>query len=111
MAGRRVVQLSPDFVLKAKKRYPPGGSVDGRPRYELFRDTILKSAIFEFSHNFDGLPYAIEGVAIKAVITVEVPFFPATVFYGVLRDDGVIEIIDFEPDDDYFRLLDTDPDD
>jgi hypothetical protein len=111
MSERREVRLSPDLIAKANSRYPPGGSVSGRPRYDQFRETILQSAVFEFSRNFDGLPYAIEGVAIKAVITVEVPFFPATVFYGLLCDDGVVEILDFEPDEGYFGMLETDPDD
>lgn len=108
---QREVRISADCLAKARSSYPVDGSSSGRPSLSRFEDTILKAAIFQFAHGFDELPEAVPGVAIRAVITDAVPFFPATVFYGVLGGDDAVEIIDFVDDPEYFELLDDDPDD
>src|SRR5262245_12330384 len=112
MASKRAVVVSDAAIAKAKGLYPPGGSADGRPAFALFEDTILLAAKTAFALGFDGLPLAVEDVAaIRFVVTHGLPFFPATVFYGILLDTEVVEIVDFEPDEDYFAMLEADPPD
>jgi hypothetical protein len=104
------VVLSDAARRKAKLLYPDGGSPDGRPSFELFERTILAAALLRFARGFDDLP-TIDGLdSIRFVTTHQVPLFPATVFYGILGTDGVIEMIDFDPDEDSFTLLESDPD-
>jgi hypothetical protein len=71
---------------------------------------ILRGAELQFSWQFDDLPVAIADVpAIRHVMTHAVPHFPALILYGMLLEDGVIEIVDIEVDEDYWDLIADDP--
>ena len=92
--------------------YPPGGSPDGRPSFELFERLILRGVELQFSLQFDDLPVALQEVpSIRHVMTHAVPYFPALVIYGILLTDGAVELLDLEVDEDYWDLIANDPDD
>lgn len=40
-----------------------------------------------------------------------VPVFPAMTFYAVLGTDDSVELLDVTVDEDYFEILEGDPDD
>ena len=42
--------MHPDFTRIAKENFPPGGSVDGRPSYELFVEQPLKAFELAFQY-------------------------------------------------------------
>lgn len=111
MTQPRQVRRTARFLTAAKNLYPPGGSADGTPSFELFEAGPLKGAETQFALAFDDLPAAIDGVAIKAVITHGVPIFPAMVFYGMLATDGAVDLIDVTIDPDYFDQIADDPND
>jgi hypothetical protein len=106
----RRVRRSTDFLAKARSLFPPGGSTEGRASFELFEQLILRAAELQFSRQFDDLPVAIAEVpGIRHVMTHAVPFFPALILYGILLEDGAVEIVDIEVDEDYWDLLGGDP--
>ncbi len=108
----RPVRPSAEFLAKAQALFPPGGSTDGRASFELFERLILRAAELQFSRQFDDLPVPLPEVgAIRHVMTHAVPLFPALILYGILLDDGAVEILDVEVDDDYWDLIADDPND
>jgi 5-enolpyruvylshikimate-3-phosphate synthase len=111
-AAQRRVRRSDTFDSKAKSYFPMGGSTDGRPSFELFERLVLRGAAAQLARQFDELPVSVAGVpAIRHVMSVNSPFFPAFIIYAMLLDDGVIEMIDLEVDTDYMHLIADDPDD
>lgn len=111
MSKRREVRRGARFLAAAKELYPPGGGADGGPSFERFVDGPLKGAETQFALAFDDLPSAIEGIAIKFVVTHGVPIFPAMVIYGMLATDGAVELVDVTTDPDYFDQISNDPSD
>ncbi len=98
-----------DFLIEhAKAMFPPGGSVSGSPRCELFEDGPLVAAQRLFEHWFDEAPEAVAGI--KHWITIELPFFPPMVFYAALVDDHVEpRHVTIHETEDYWDLVDDDP--
>lgn len=39
------------------------------------------------------------------------PFFPALVIYAILLSDGTVETLDLDVDEEYWDLIERDPDD
>lgn len=110
----RPVRRSAAFLERAYKAFPPGGGADGTASFELFDERILQIAELRMSTDFEGLPEAVPGTAIRFVMTHSLPFFPPLVLYGMLVTEGtdeIIELIDVTVDDDYFEGLNNDPDD
>ncbi|MDP9401915.1 MAG: hypothetical protein M3P85_00965 [Actinomycetota bacterium] len=110
MADRRLkVTRSSEFERKARGFFPPGGSPDGKPSFELFEKTVLKAVELAFSRMFDDLPLAKEGLgAIRAVSTQAVPHFPPLVVYGMLVTDATVDLMDIEVDEDFWDRLAAD---
>ena len=106
-----MVRRSDDFVAKAREVFPPGGDAEGRPSFELFEERPLRAVQEKLSIDFEGCPESEPGSPIRVVATAHVPFFPAMIFYAIAVTDGTVEIIDFTVDDEYFDLINRDPDD
>jgi len=99
------------FLRSARILYPPGGSSDGRPSFELFEAGPLRAVEELFARRFDEQPEAIEGTGIRFAMTHGVPVFPAMVMYACMGTDDAIEILDVVVDDNWFELLRDDPTD
>lgn len=92
--------------------FPPGGTETGRASFELFEQLVLRAVEFQLSRQFDDLPAALPDVeAIRHVMTHAVPLFPALVIYAILLSDGTVETLDLDVDEDYWDLIEGDPDD
>jgi len=50
-------------------------------------------------------------MGIRFVMTHAVPVFPAMVFFAALGTDGSVDLLDVVIDEDYFEMLEGDPDD
>ena len=103
MAGRRrEVLLSDEFVERAQALFPPGGSAEGRPNWDLFQVTVLRAAVTAFANDFEGQHADEEGSPIRIVLTAATPFFPNPLaFYALLADDETVEIVDVIEDEDW----------
>ena len=100
--SRRVV-VSAEFVDKAKSLYPPGGSSEGRPSYEMFCSHALPVAKTAFSRAWDKLPF--DGIpALRYLVAAVPPFFGAIIFYCVDVGDHV-ELVDVDEDPDYWGFV------
>ena len=108
----RQVRHSSQFLAKARSLFPPGGTETGRASFELFEELVLRAVELQLSRQFDDLPPALPGLeAIRHVMTHAVPFFPPLVVYAILLSDGTVETVDLDIDDEYWDLIDDDPDD
>lgn len=96
---------------RAHALYPPGGSTDGRPSFELFERWPLRAVEELFSRKFEEQPEAVEGTGIRFAMTHGMPVFPAMVMYACMGTDGAVELLDVVVDDDYFDLIANDPSD
>ena len=107
--ARRVTR-SQGFDARARALFPPGGTAGGRPSFERFEAGPLSAAELAFSLDWEGQLEALEGTGIRFVMTHGVPVFPAMTFYAVLGTDDAIELLDVTVDEDYFEMLEGDPD-
>jgi hypothetical protein len=108
----RQVRHSAQFLTKARLLFPPGGTETGRASFELFEERVLRAVELQLSRQFDELPAALPEVeAIRHVMTHAVPFFPPLVIYAILLSDGTVETMDLDIDDEYWDLIEGDPDD
>jgi hypothetical protein len=105
---RRRVVRSKGFLARAQALYPPGGSADGRPSFELFEAGPLRAVEELFGRKFGDQLEAVEGTGIRFVMTHEVPVFPAMVIYGCLGTDDSVELLDVVVDEGYFDLINDD---
>ncbi|HVC71379.1 MAG TPA: hypothetical protein VNC61_14080 [Acidimicrobiales bacterium] len=103
--SRERVTVSDELLGEARRRYPPGGSADGTPRFELFESGPLAGAVAYFERQYDNSPEAAAGVHFYTTVGT---FFPAMAFYAARVGDHV-EIISFTVDDDYWGLIEDDP--
>ena len=62
MPKRKRVITSEELLSQARALYPPGGSVDGTPRLELFERGPLAAAIAYFEREFDEATEAAAGI-------------------------------------------------
>lgn len=109
--ARREVRASDRFVAEARARFPTRPTSDGRPTYAQLAAGPLAGAIEQFARQFDELPEAVEGTAIKVVMTAPVPLFGPLVFYAILGTDDVVELVSLLDDPDYGDLIGDDPGD
>lgn len=114
MSPTRRIRRGTAFLRAAHASFPPGGSAEGHPSFELFEERVLHVVEQRMSTTFEDLPEAVEGTGIRFVMTHALPYFPALVIFGMLLvDDGeeLIELVDVVIDDDYFDTIESDPDD
>ncbi len=108
MAGtnrRENVAIGDELLGQARLRYPPGGSVDGTPSFELFESGPLAAAAEYFSRQYENAPEAAAGV--RFYVTVGT-FFPVMAFYAARVADA-IAIISFTVEDNYWEMIEGDP--
>jgi hypothetical protein len=104
---RRIVLLSDEFVQRAQALFPPAGSPEGRPSWDLFQVTVLKAAVTAFGNDFEGQHGDEPGSPIHVVLTAATPFFSHPLaFYAVLADDDTVEIVDVIEDEDWLETWD-----
>lgn len=105
----RTVEHGDHFLEEAMHLFPPGGSSDGRPSFELFEQTVLKTAETAFGLNFEALPELEPGSPVHLVLTANVLLFPRPlVFYGILTAEHVVEIVGVVQDDEWPESLGED---
>lgn len=101
MTRRRTVRHGARFLAEARRLFPPGGSAEGRPSFDLFAATVLKAAELAFSSDFEGQLAETPGSPIRLVLTAQTPFFEAPlVFFALLVAADVVEIVDLIVDED-----------
>lgn len=105
--ARRPVIRSELFLQHASELFPLGGSVGGRPSFEMFEAGPLRGVEELFGRAFDDQPEAVPGI--RFAMTAAVPRFAPMVFFAALGTDGAVEILDVTHDEDYWDLLDDDP--
>jgi hypothetical protein len=93
------VEVSDSLLEQAKAVYPPGGSADGTPSYELFLLGPLEAARFYFSHAFDQALRENPDSPI-AYYPIVSTFFPIMGFFAARVSDHIV-ILDFVVDDEY----------
>lgn len=102
------VTISEFVAAKAAERFGDGGPEKGNgSEYDFFGGPIAAAGL-AFT-DFLNLRAAAGG-RVRSVTVVDA-VFGATVFIGVRRRDDIIEIADFEPDPDYWDLVDDEPGD
>lgn len=114
MSPTRRVRRGTAFLEAARAAFPPGGSAEGTPSFELFEERVLQIVEQRMAATFEDLPEAVEGTGIRFAMTHALPYFPALVIFGMLvLDDGeeLIELVALEIDDDYFDSIESNPDD
>ena len=89
----REVRRSATFLAHAMEEFPPVGSVDGGPSWEMFEAGPLKAIEFAFGHSWEKNVVTPEGVRI--VTTHALPFFPAMSIYALLVSDGSQEWVEY----------------
>ena len=105
----RTVRHGRAFLDRARQLFPPGGSPDGRPSYELFVSTVLRAAETAFARDFEGQLAETPGSPIRVVLTAATPFFPKPLaFYALLADEETVEIVDVVIDEDWLETLGDD---
>jgi hypothetical protein len=114
VAPARRIRRGEQFGDAARVLFPPGGSAEGKPSFELFEARVLRIVERRMAETFEDLPEAVEGTGIRFAMTHALPYIPALVIYGMLVvDDGeeMIELVDIVIDDEYFDAIESDPDD
>lgn len=107
MGHRRRVVLGAQFVERAQELFPPGGSPDGLPSYELFSETVLPAVRFAFEHDFAGQQADDPESPIRFVHTAKAPYFPVPLaFYALLADEDTVALIDVIVDEDWYGTFD-----
>jgi hypothetical protein len=96
---RRYVRRSDQFLEIARNLFPPGGSLDGRPSFELFEQGPLEAMEDLCAWAFEEMSEPYPGI--RSWITIGVPIFPPMVFYAVLDTSDVVDLIDLVLDTDY----------
>jgi hypothetical protein len=96
---RREVRRSDNFTEAAYGLFPRGGSVDGRPSFELFEQGPLRAVEDLCARAFEQMAEPYPGI--RAWTTIEVPFFPPVTFYAALDTSDMVELIDLTVDTDY----------
>lgn len=109
---RREVRMSADFERIAKDLFPPdGGSVEGRPSYEMFLEGPYRSIELAFWYWEKNAIPQLGLDAIRVADIYHAPFFPPMIAYGLLvgGEDEHVEVIGLDVNWEFYRL--NEPDD
>ena len=93
------VFASERLLEHAKARYPPGGSTDGTPSYEIFCNGPLGAAALDFGLGWDSLPFASDRTDIRSSDQFSRIFGPLVFLARQIGDRK--EMLDFVDDPDY----------
>jgi hypothetical protein len=100
MTGQRRQVCRSDYFLETACAYfPPGGSVDGRPSFDLFETGPLRAVEDLCAHAFEQMVEVYPGI--RAWTTIDLPFFMPMTFYAALDTSGSVELLDLTCDIDY----------
>src|ERR1700678_467343 len=109
MAIRSVIR-SADFLAQAESLFPRGGSVEGRPSFEIFEQGPLRGAATAFAMAFERQRQHIDGVgSIRYVLIAPTTFFGPLVISACLLRNDTIEMVSVIEDEDYWELIAGDP--
>jgi hypothetical protein len=105
--------MSARFEAIAKCEFPPGGSAEGRPSYELFLERPLRAFQAAFQH-WDSNAMPVKGISsIRSADVANDPYFPLLQAIAVeVTDDAMnvhVELDDLIVDWDFWTRPD-DPD-
>jgi hypothetical protein len=107
---KRQIRRSEAFIEDAKRLFPPGGSTEGRPSFQLFEQGPLRGAETAFSLNFEAQLEPVEGVgSVRSVMVPPTTVFGPLVIYAILTNDGIVEIVSVMEDEGYWNLVEGDP--
>jgi hypothetical protein len=107
---RRPVRRSAAFLEQAERLFPPGGSAEGRPSFEVFEQGPLRGAATAFSLAFEAQREHIESVgSIRYVMVPPTQFFGPLVISACLLRDGTVEIVSVIEDEGYWDQVGDDP--
>ena len=98
----RRVTVHPDVLAAAHEQYGEECSASGRPSEYHFVSGPLAAAVFAF-RDFDALSYDL--IASARAYTVVDPFFGVVDFVAVLTTDGVVEVVGYSDDPDYWATV------
>lgn len=90
----RPVVRSGLFIQSAQRHFPPGGSAEGKPSFELFERGPLRAVEELFSRAFEDQPEGLEGTGIRFATTHQVPAFPAMTFFALLTTKQGMEVVE-----------------
>ena len=106
----RRVHRSEQFTEQAHQLFPPGGSAEGRPSFELFEHGPLRGAEVAFSRAFELQREPVEGVgSLRYVVIQPTSFFGPIVIYACLLRDQSVELVSVIEDEDYWEVIGHDP--
>lgn len=100
------VRAAPSVYDLASERFGEQRTVEGAPSEYDFVTGPLAAAIFSF-RDFENLSYDV--VPSVRTYTVVDPLFGPVVFVAVLVAAGIVEIVGFSDDPDYWRTIDQEP--
>ena len=95
---RRHVRVSDAFFRRLDDQLKPDRGPDGQPSATDFLVRELPEVVDRFATDFEGLPEIIDGVPGGRMLIAGGLLVRAFVVYGVLLDDGSIELIGVEFD-------------
>ena len=98
MSDRRVVRVSPSFFEQLDRQLGPDRSPTGAPSATDFLVVDLPEVIERFATAFGEMPEAVEGVPQARVLVNTGRTVRAFAVYGLLMDDGSVELIGVELD-------------
>lgn len=102
----RRVEVASSVLEVAHERFGPTRTVEGGPSEFDFVSGPLAAALFAF-RSFDELSYDVVP-AVRSYTVVD-PVFGVVTFAGLLRGDGVVEVVSFANDPDYWTTIEEDP--
>lgn len=110
--SRRPVRRGDGFLARAHDLFPPGGSPDRRPSFEIFENRSLAAAEELFAADFDRQPEAAPGIRFATTHGLPV-IAPLVIFACLVVQNGkeVVELLWVDVDEDYWKLIRDDPDD
>lgn len=103
---KRQVEVAPSVLNSAHAQFGDQRSPQGAPSEYDFVGGPLAAAVFAFQ-DFDRLSFEVVP-AVRSYAVID-PIFGVVTFAALLRTDGVVEIVDYADDPDYWDAVDADP--
>ena len=93
MSSRRPVRVTAGFFDQLDSQLGEDRGPHGEPSATDFIAFQLPEIIERFAEDFDDLPEAVEGVAAARMLLTPGVLVYATIIYGVLANDGVVDLV------------------
>ncbi|MCA1705063.1 MAG: hypothetical protein LC808_18100 [Actinobacteria bacterium] len=95
---RRQVRVGEGFFRRLDEQLGPGRGPGGEPSATDFLVRELPDVVERFATDFDGLPEVVEGFSGGRMLIARGLLVRAFAVYGLLIDDGAIELIGIDLD-------------